>query len=125
LRIPETGIGLMQLLWYKCAGAQWCSLDQVDLGLLDGYGVFIIWRNGDLAHASAVLYVGRGALRHEIARCRHDPLFNGQSGLRITWARVEAREMEGIAAYLYQYLRPIWGEVVSSLQPLPVNLPAA
>jgi hypothetical protein len=116
----------MELFWYKCAGAQWCLLDQVDVDRLAGYGVFVVWRNGDLAPASAVLYIGRGELRREIARCREVPPFHGQPGLRITWARVDsARDLDGVVAYLYQRLRPMWGEVVPWSEPLGVNLPAA
>src|SRR5687767_1958105 len=89
LQLTKIGIGVIQLSWSKGAGAEWCLLQQVNPVQIDGYGVFIIWRNGDLAHASAVLYVGRGFLRDEIARCQKDPLFHGTPELKITWARVD------------------------------------
>ena len=113
----------MQLSWFK--GASWCSLDDVDPRLIDGYGVFVIWRNGDAANVSTVLYVGRGQLAQEIARRRQDRLF--QAGdLKITWAVVsDLRLIDGVAAYLYQRLRPMWGEVEPWSEPMPVNLPAA
>ena len=114
----------MDLVWYKCAGAEWCLLEDVDLDLLHDYGVFVIWRNGDEAHVSSVLYVGHGDLRYEIARCRRDPLFDGSQQLRITWAKIaDARQLKGIAAYLYERLRPFWGEVVVHTPLEPVNLP--
>jgi hypothetical protein len=120
-----TAIPSVQLSWSKGAGGEWYSLEQVNLVALGDYGVFVIWRNGDLAHASAVLYVGRGALRYEIARCRREALF-ATPGLKITWARVDdVRDIDGIAAYLYQRLHPMWGEVVPWSQALTVNLPAA
>ena len=66
---------------------------------------------------SGVLYVGRGTLRQEIVDCRRHPVFK-DSGLLVTWAKVDdTREMDSVAAYLYQRLRPIWGEVVPSAQP--------
>ena len=49
----------MQLSWFKPAG-NWCLLAQVDSIPAGDYGVFVIWHNGDLAHASAVLYIGKG-----------------------------------------------------------------
>jgi hypothetical protein len=113
----------VQLQWHKC-GTAWCLLREVDLPSVDQHGVFILWRDGDPRRAPAVLYVGRGALREQLERCRRDPLFHGSPALHVTWAKVDdARDTEAIAAYLYRELRPIWGEVVPSLHPVPVNLP--
>ena len=113
----------MQLQWFKCAGAAWCLLDQVDLHDVDGYGVLAIWRSGELGRTSAVLYVGHGPLRQQIEECRRDPIFRTASQLRVTWARVDPRDVDGVAAYLYQQLRPLWGEVPRAVAPQPVNLP--
>jgi hypothetical protein len=114
----------MQLSWFKSAG-DWCLLDAVDSIPATDSGVFVIWQNGDLAHATAVIYVGKGPLAQEITRCRCDPLFHSPD-LRITWAAVhDVRLIDGIAAYLYQRLRPMWGEVMTWSEPIAVNLPAA
>jgi hypothetical protein len=114
----------LELHWYKHASGRWCLLDDVDLKALEtGYGVFVIWRNGGAAQVSAVLYVGRGRLRSELAECRRSPLFTSPQ-LRVTWAEVDhPSDLEGIATYLYQQYRPLWGEVGSAATPLPVNLP--
>jgi len=113
----------MQLFWNKCAAGRWCLLHEVSPSTVDDRGVFVIWRNGDLDQMSGVLYVGRGTLRQEIVDCRRHPVFK-DSRLLVTWAKVDdVREMDSVAAYLYQRLRPIWGEVVPSAQPMPVNLP--
>jgi hypothetical protein len=123
LRITRRGIA-MELLWYKCAYAEWCLLAEVDLDLLHDYGVFVIWRNGKESQVPVVLFVGHGDLRYEIGRCRNDPLFEGSYGLRITWAKVaDLRQIRGVAAYLYHRLRPLWGEVVVYAPLQPVNLP--
>jgi hypothetical protein len=114
----------MQLSWFKSAG-DWCQLEQVGSLPAGDYGVFVIWQNGDLAHASAVLYVGKGPLAQEITRCRCDPLFHNPD-LKVTWAVVsDIRLIDGIAAYLYQRLRPMWGELIARSQPIAVNLPVA
>ena len=114
----------MDLRWQKHAVGDWCPLDEADLnGLGNGYGVFIIWRNGDATRVSTVLYVGRGRLKSQLAECRRSPLFSS-SHLRVTWAEVEhPADLDGIATYLYQHLRPVWGEIMSSALPVPVNLP--
>jgi hypothetical protein len=90
---------------------------------VDSYGVFVVWRAGGDGRASVVLYAGRGALRREIEKCRRDPVIGGSPGLRITWAKVDPLDVDGVAAYLYRQLRPLWGEVPSSVAAQPVNLP--
>ena len=118
--------GFLQLQWFKCAAGQWCRLGDVDLNDVDGFGVFVVWRGGDVGRASAVLYVGRGALKQEIAGCRRDPIManNSGDGLRLTWAKVDPRDVDAVASYLYQQLRPLWGRVQHTpAGPRPVNLP--
>jgi hypothetical protein len=113
----------LQLKWHKCAGSDWCLLEQVDAAAVDDFGVFVVWRPGDSARAPAVLYVGNGSLRQEIAECRRDPVLGAAEGLRITWAEVDPRDVAGVAVYLYQQLRPLWGEVPQPVPAQPVNLP--
>ena len=115
--------GIVQLQWHKRADTEWCLLQEVDVALIDSYGVFVVWRPGDKGHASVVLYVGRGALWPEIERCRRDPVIGSSAGLRITWAKVDPRAVDGVAAYLYQQLRPLWGEVPLPVPAQRVNLP--
>jgi hypothetical protein len=117
----------VQLDWHKSLGGRWCGLDEVDVSRFDHvgsqHGVFVVWRNGHAQSVSVVLYVGRGFLPRELADCRRDPLFRGEDGLHVTWASLEPSMVDGVAAYLYDRLRPLWGEVVGSVQPTPVNLP--
>ena len=113
----------MLLQWYKCSGTEWCLLEEVDSAPVGEHGVFVIWRPGDAGRASAVLYVGRGALRQAIDQARRDPVVGASPGLRITWAAVDPPDVDAVAAYLYQQLRPLWGEVVREATPQPVNLP--
>lgn len=116
----------MQLQWQKGPSDEWCVLDQIDLDSFEHggvpHGVFVIWRNGS-TQTAVVLYVGRGPLRREIADCRRDPLFRAEPGLRVTWAPVGPDNLDGVAAYLCEQLRPVWGEVAPGVEPLPVNLP--
>jgi hypothetical protein len=114
---------LLTLDWYKCLDGSWCPLDHVEPGLLAGYGVFVIWKNGSAGQVSVILYVGRGSLRDEFARCRRDPLFHTGAGLHVTWSTVSSELLDRIAAYLYQQLRPMWGEAMPFVDPLAVNLP--
>jgi hypothetical protein len=79
----------LELQWQKHAAGRWYLLGEADLnGMGSRYGVFIIWRTGDAAKVSAVLYVGRGRLRSELAECRRSPLFSAPR-LQVTWAEVE------------------------------------
>jgi hypothetical protein len=114
---------LLTLDWYKRVDGSWCPFDDVEPALLGGHGVFVIWKNGSQARISAVLYVGRGSLRDEFARCRRDLLFHNGHGLYVTWSAVSSHLLDPVAAYLYRQLRPLWGEVVPFASPLAVNLP--
>ena len=114
---------LLKLDWYKRTDGSWCPFADVEPALLAGHGVFIVWKNGGAAKVSAVLYVGRGSLRDEFARCRRDLLFHNGDGLYVTWSAVANELLDPVAAYLYRQLRPLWGEVVPLVPPLPVNVP--
>jgi hypothetical protein len=117
---------VLQLQWQKGSSDEWCVLDQLDLESFERtgvpHGVFVIWRSGT-KQVAVVLYVGRGSLRRELADCRRDPLFRGEPGLRVTWAGVEPDEVDGVAAFLCEQLRPVWGELAPAVPPMPVNLP--
>jgi hypothetical protein len=113
----------VHLDWFKGAGGDWPAFDVVDP--THEHGVFVIWRNGNASRVSAVLYVGRGPIRQEIARCQRDPVFRDSRNLHVTWAKVHDLEtIDSVAAYLYQRLRPLWGEIVL-VPPLAVNPPWA
>jgi hypothetical protein len=115
----------LHLQWFKRSGDRWPAFDEVDSGQLDQYGVFVIWRSGDAARISSVLYVGRGALGQELARCQRNAVFRDARDLYVTWAKVDDLDMiDSVAAYLYQKLRPLWGEIVL-VPPQPVNAPWA
>ena len=115
----------VQLEWFKGADGQWPAFAIVDPNQLEEHGVFVIWRNGNTAKVSTVLYVGRGPIKRELARCQRDAVFRDSRHLHVTWAKVEDLEtIDSVAAYLYQKLRPLWGEIVL-VPPLAVNPPWA
>ena len=103
--------GVVQLQWNKCAGAEWCLLDEVDLARVDAYGVFVVWRPGDMAARPSCSTSAAAHCAKRSTTCRRDPVIGSSTGLRITWAKVDPRDVDGVAAYLYQQLRPLWGEV--------------
>jgi hypothetical protein len=124
LQRPRTG-SEVHLQWFKGSAGNWPAFDKVDPDHLEQYGVFVIWRNGSTARVSAVLYVGRGPIRQELARCQRDTLFRDSQDLYVTWAKVDDLDMiDSVAAYLYQKLRPLWGEIVL-VPPQAVNSPWA
>ena len=115
----------VRLEWFKGAGGEWPAFAGVDPHQLDQHGVFVIWRNGTTARVSVVLYVGRGPIKQGITRCQRDAFFRDSRDLHVTWAKVEDLEtLDSVAAYLYQRLRPLWGEIVLA-PPLAVNPPWA
>jgi hypothetical protein len=115
----------VQLDWFKGAGGQWPAFEAVDANQVDRHGVFVIWRNGSTSSVSSVLYVGHGQIRLELARCQRDPVFRDSRNLHVTWASIQdLKTIDSVAAYLYQKLRPLWGEIVL-VPPMAVNPPWA
>ena len=115
----------MRLQWFKPSADDWPAFEDVDAEQIGEYGVFVIWRHGNDAIISVVLYVGRGLIGQELARCRRDAVFRDTRDLCVTWAKVDDLDMiDSVAAYLYQKLRPLWGEIVLA-PPVAVNSPWA
>jgi hypothetical protein len=118
----ESEPALIDLQWSKRTDGSWWTFADVAPEQLSSYGVFVVWQNGNSAKAASVVYVGRGLLRDEFARCHRDPIFRLE-GLHVTWATVQdIRMLDSVSAYLYQRLRPMWGEAVFA-PAMPVNLP--
>jgi hypothetical protein len=47
------------------------------------------------------------------------------ASLKVTGATLDRAAVDGVAAYLCEQLRPVWGELAPAVQPTPVNLPLA
>ena len=116
----------MELQWQNGSAHNACMLDALNpssAGQAEApHGVVVVWRRGVSTRTAVILYVGRGVLRNELEDCRRDPLFR-EPGLRVAWASVDPPTLDRVAAYLYETLWPVWGEMVSTAEPLPVNLP--
>lgn len=73
----ESGCGkemavFMNVVWNKCQGEAWCSLNKVNLSNehFDGMdGVYIIWHGGPTPR---VVRVGQGVIRDRFATHRQD-----------------------------------------------------
>jgi hypothetical protein len=124
LQITKIGIGgrVAKLQWSKRPDGSWWRFADVKPEQLSSDGVFVVWQNGNPVEPSSVMFVGRGSLRDQFARCARDPIFRLE-GLYTTWAAVDnIRVSDSVAAYLYLKLHPMWGEAVYAAS-IPVNLP--
>ena len=65
----------------------------------------------------------RSNLPARAVRRRFETLFHNGDGLYVTWATLSSHLLDPVAAYLYQQLRPLWGEVVPFAPQIAVNLP--
>jgi len=115
----------LTLEWIKCQGDQWCGLQTVNLdhSHFDGFeGVYIIWHGG---MSPWTVYVGQGVIGDRLSDHREDPdiLKFANFGLYVTWARVAARQRDGVERYLSEQLRPKAGSRFPDVDPIQVNLP--
>ena len=111
--------------WKKCRGNAWCSLAAVELEdrhFDDLTGVYIIWHG---KQQREVLRVGSGNIREVLGKERKDRdiLTYIQSGLYVTWARVEAHFCSGVARYLLEALNPKFPGQCPASAPIQINLP--
>lgn len=106
--------------WMKCEEENWCSLLNLNLGndhFNNLMGVYIIWSN------TTIVRVGSGIIKDRIADHRNDPLITKYSELRVTWAKVNANQMEGVEKFLADQLSPTVGERFPNRAAIEVNLP--
>jgi len=115
----------MPTRWVRCRHDEWCPLNAVKLDhphFDDMEGVYMIWHGGE---TPAVVAVGQGRIRSELAAAKRDPAIQAYRHLRLyaTWARVAARYREGVAAYLVEHYAPRVSHSVPDVEPIPVELP--
>lgn len=107
--------------WGTCGDdSHWCSF--LNLNLDTDYfkklkGVYLIW-SGDTA-----VRVGSGIIKDRILAHREDKEITAYKNLKVTWAEVNANQMEGVEKYLADQYNPKVGERFPDRTPITVNLP--
>ncbi len=115
----------MNVNWNKCQGNAWCPLKTVNLDnshFVDIEGVYIIWHGGQ---KPKTVRIGQGVIRDRLRAHRDDSEIQAysQHGLFVTWANVDARNRDGVEAYLANTLAPLVGERFPDVTTVAVNLP--
>lgn len=109
--------------WGICGDeSHWCDFKTVNLNhdhFNDLKGVYIIWNNVD-----GVVRVGSGKIKDRIADHRNDEVITAFGNLKVTWAGVNANQMQGVEKYLADELNPLEGERFPDRTPIIVNLPS-
>ncbi len=111
--------------WIKRGPEDWYHLHKVQLEhshFDDLEGVYVIWHLGP---QPAVVHVGQGVIRNELAASRNDPDIQAYSefGLFVTWTKVAPRYLDNVEAYLVRQYKPkLWGDR-DEAEPIPVELP--
>ena len=112
----------LTVTWGTCGdNGHWCDFANLNLDhevFNNLRGVYIIWNN------DTVVRVGSGIIRDRIAAHREDEEITAYNNLVVTWARVNANQMEGVEKYLADRYNPAVGERFPDRTPISVNLPA-
>jgi len=99
---------MISVSWVKCGNAaNWRPLEMVDLSGVSAIGVYIIWHEGN---PSRVVRVGQGDIAARLGAHRRDPAilaYNKNGTLRVTWAAVPARQLDGVERYLANTWPPL------------------
>ncbi len=111
----------MNVNWGTCGDDKhWCSFERLALNS-DGFegkkGVYIIWSS------ETVIRLGSGLIKDRISAHRDNPEINKYQDMKVTWAKVNANQMEGVEKYLADALDPVVGERFPERTSIEVNLP--
>jgi hypothetical protein len=108
--------------WLKCQNDVWCSFDNLQLDnehFNDLNGVYIIWS----ASIRKVVRIGSGIIKNRIAEHRENKEITQYTELKVTWAKVNKSQMEGVEKFLADTYEPLVGERFPDRMPISVNLP--
>jgi len=110
----------MQVSWNKCVGDIWCDIINLNLDHkhFDNLkGVYIIWSGEN------VIRLGSGIIKNRLKEHRENNNINKYPNLKVTWAQINANQMEGVEAYLAEKLNPVVGERFPDCPHIVVNFP--
>nr|BFF39791.1 hypothetical protein BACY1_15960 [Tenacibaculum mesophilum] len=110
----------MTVEWIYCQNNEWC--DFLTLNLENQHfnnlnGVYIIWSG------KTIVRLGSGEIKNRIADHRNNPDIIAYPNLKVTWAKINANQMQGVEKYLADVLNPEIGERFPNRTPIEVNLP--
>ncbi|MDE5422424.1 hypothetical protein L3073_09420 [Ancylomarina sp. DW003] len=112
----------MKVDWIKCQNDNWCDFLTVNLSnehFDNLHGVYIIWSG------KTVVRLGSGEIKDRIADHRDNTEITAYTNLKVTWARVNANQMQGVEKYLADTYKPAVGERFPNRTPIEVNSPWA
>ncbi|HPG12569.1 MAG TPA: hypothetical protein PLU37_13640 [Chitinophagaceae bacterium] len=111
----------LTVAWGTCGDdSHWCDFLNLDLStdhFKELKGVYII------GNADGVVRVGSGIIKDRITAHRNDKEITAYKNLKITWAQVNANQMEGVEKFLADHYDPKVGERFPDRTPISVNLP--
>ncbi len=118
---------MLTVNWMKCGNTpNWCPFDTLNLASITAkLGVYIIWHAGN---PSRTVKVGQGIIADRLAAHRLDPTITrhrANGSLYVTWAGLQASQLDGVECYLGNQLSPLVGDRFPARVPIPVNLPWA
>ena len=112
----------LNVTWGKCGDDNhWCNFHNLDLNgntFNNLQGVYIIWSSG-----GNVVRVGSGVIKDRIADHRNDAQITAHQNLLVTWAGVNANQMQGVEKYLADTYNPVVGERFPNRVAISVNHP--
>ena len=115
---------MLRVKWIGAKGGGWCSLKRLNLdSVYVETGIYVIWKPGD---PSRVVRVGQGVIVDRLGHHRNDRVimqYDSNGSLRVTWAAVPERHLDGVEAFLAEAYEPLVGERFPQAAPIEVNLP--
>ena len=111
--------------WVKSGANTWLDFQTFNLSTDHGIGVYVIWHAGN---PSKVVYVGQGDIASRLRTHRNNTSITSYAKhgtLKITWARVQPHQLDGVERYLANTWNPLVGDAHPDVNPIAVNSPWA
>lgn len=116
---------MLTVNWIKSTADNWLEFQTFNIGTcLTKCGVYKIWHAGN---PGRYVYVGQGDVAARLKAHRNDKRITAcatYGTLYVTWAAVQAGQLDGVERYLADRLNPLIGDAHPDCVGIPVNLAA-
>lgn len=112
----------LELFWVKCnPNSVWCDFLKLNIDhehFKELKGVYLIFTK-----EGVVIRVGSGVIKDRLKDHRDNEEILAYPNLLVTWAKVNANQMEGVEKFLADTYNPKIGKRFPDRTPIEVNLP--
>ncbi|MDW6026063.1 hypothetical protein SAZ10_30320 [Mesorhizobium sp. BAC0120] len=120
---------MLQLNWIsRDTTGQLLRLYDVNLSTIDVHGVYVIYRSGTVSTSPTAIRVGQGDVADRLQEHRGNSTIKAHAkigNVYVAFASVAPLLIDGVERFLVDRYRPLIGDVIPKVLPVPASLPFA